>query len=343
MHLLLSRPDRIGDVTLTLPLAGALKTLLPGPVRITFLGASYTRAVVESCEFVDDFLAWNEIQENPVRALRELRADVMLHVLPRRDIAVAALRAGIPRRIGTRNRWFHWFTCTRLLALSRKNSDLHEAQLNLKFLEAFGIHRPFSFPEIHALQGLRPRQELAPEHRALLDPTRLNVLLHPKSKGSTREWPIEKFVALAERLSPEKFQVFVTGSAGETEACRPLTERGLPHVRDVTGRFSLPQFLAFIAAADALVAVGTGPVHLAAALGCQTVGLFPPLRPVHPGRWAPIGPNVQVVLGRETCAGCRPAEPSAPGGCACMEAITPAQVAVHLENGYAALISGGRR
>ena len=334
-HIVISRTDRIGDVVLTLPLAGALKMLLPHPVRITFLGAGYTRAVVACCRHVDDFVAWDEIAHDPVAALKALRADAIFHVFPAKEIALAALRAGIPLRVGTRNRWFHWLTCNRLLALSRRTSDLHESQLNLKFLESFGIQRSFSLDEIYSFQGLRPLRVSLPEEQFWLDPSRFNVILHPKSKGSTREWPLSYFTRLAELLPPERFQVFITGTKSEGNACRALLERNFPHVRDVTGRFSLEQFIEFIAAADGLVAVGTGPVHLAAGLGCFTIGLFPPLQPIHPGRWQPVGPNVQVIVGRETCTGCPPTS-----GCPCMNAITPQHVAAYLEKAYDAQIPG---
>lgn len=338
MHFLISRTDRIGDVMLTLPLAGALKALLPPPVRVTFLGARYTRAVVAGCEHVDDFLAWDDIADAPVPALRALGADVVLHVFPRKEIAVAALRAGIPLRVGTRNRLFHWFTCNRLLALSRKASDLHESQLNLKFLEAFGIQRSFSLGEIHGFYGFRPTERLVEAFQNALDPHRFNLIFHPKSKGSAREWGVENFLHLARLLPPDRFQIFVTGTAEEAPFCRPLLDAGLPHVVDLTGRLSLPQLIALVAVADGLVANSTGPVHLAAALGRFTVGLYPTARPLHPGRWQPVGSRVTVLTGADACAGC-PTE----GGCRCLAAVEPARVAARLENGYADTFSGGGR
>ena len=44
---LISRPDAIGDVVLTLPMAGRLKQLFPG-CRVLLLGRNYTRAVAEA-------------------------------------------------------------------------------------------------------------------------------------------------------------------------------------------------------------------------------------------------------------------------------------------------------
>ena len=37
------------------------------------------------------------------------------------------------------------------------------------------------------------------------------------------------------------------------------------------------------------MASGTGPLHVAAASGINTLGLFPSVRPIHPERWAPLG------------------------------------------------------
>ncbi|MCY7351549.1 MAG: glycosyltransferase family 9 protein [Cytophagaceae bacterium] len=326
MHILLSRTDRIGDVMLTLPLAGALKTRLPHPVRITFLGASYTRDVVACCQYVDDFVAWDETENDLVPALKALRADVILHVFPVKEIAFAALRANIPLRVGTRNRVFHWLTCNRLLALSRKNSDLHESQLNLKFLETFGLENSFDLPEIHSFYGFRPRESLLPGWQNQLDPARCNIIFHPKSKGSAREWRIENFIRLAELLPPETFRIFVTGTAQEAAACGPLLTRGFPHVRDLTGQLSLAQLIAFIDAADGLVANSTGPVHLAAALGKLTIGLYPTARPLHPGRWQPIGPRVRVFSRPGPCAGC-----PATGGCSCINSIRPEAIAEQVQ------------
>jgi ADP-heptose:LPS heptosyltransferase len=51
-----------------------------------------------------------------------------------------------------------------------------------------------------------------------------------------------------------------------------------------------------LAAADGVVAASTGPLHLAALAGTRALGLFSPQRPIHPGRWAPIGPHADVVV-----------------------------------------------
>jgi ADP-heptose:LPS heptosyltransferase len=65
-----------------------------------------------------------------------------------------------------------------------------------------------------------------------------------------------------------------------------------------------------------MVAASTGPLHIAAALNKYAIGLFVPLRPMHPGRWEPIGDHAKAITGRTSCEGC-------PGSndCACMQSI----------------------
>ena len=77
------------------------------------------------------------------------------------------------------------------------------------------------------------------------------------------------------------------------QACPRLFE--LPHITDIVGRYKLADYIAIVEQADCLVASSTGPVHLAAAAGINTIGIFVPVRPHHPGRWRPIGKRVKVL------------------------------------------------
>jgi heptosyltransferase-3 len=68
-----------------------------------------------------------------------------------------------------------------------------------------------------------------------------------------------------------------------------------PEVINLTGKLSLQQFIAFINHCDVLIAASTGPLHIASALGKKAIGLFAPMRPIHPGRWKPIGVNKPII------------------------------------------------
>lgn len=331
---LVSRTDAIGDVVLTLPVAGQLKQQFPG-CRVVLVGRGYTAAVAAACPWVDEFLDVDELWPLPYAAqlaqVRAYRATAIIHVFPNRRLARLARLAGIPVRIGTRNRFFHWLTCNRLVALSRRHSPLHEAQLNLVLLAPIGYAPTPPLAAVAELVRLGPAVELPLGLQELLNARQsgqLNLILHPRSRGSAREWGLANFGQLARQLHAAGHRVFITGTAAEgEELAKWLRENAAFLTADLTGQLALPTLIAFIAATDGLVAGSTGPLHLAAALGRHALGLYPPIRPMHPGRWGPLGPHAEyVVFDRPNCQDCR----TQPAACTCIKAIEVATVAARV-------------
>ncbi len=326
---IISRTDSIGDTVLTLPVAGVLRSLYPSG-RILFLGRSYTEDIVKACTHVDGFLNWDELKQLPsgdaARQLAATGADTIIHVFPQRRIARMAMQARIPKRIGTTNRLYHWLYCTTRVSLSRRNSALHEAQLNLRLLTPLGARDHYTLQEIAGYYGLTRLAPLPDSFAAILSPDKFNLILHPKSRGSAREWGLENFRNLIERLPRDKFKIFLTGTPAEGELLQPLVQE-YPFLTDLTGRLSLTELMSFISRADGLVAASTGPLHLAAALGIHTLGIYPPIRPMHPGRWGPIGKKTQVFVKEKDCEACRQT-----GDCSCMREIRPQQLSDYLQS-----------
>lgn len=302
-NIIVSRTDSIGDVILTLPVAAILKKHFPS-ITIGFMGRSYTRPVIEACKYVDEFIDVEEFLHKKVLVGGEA-PQCILHVFPNWRIAKRATQTGIPLRIGTTNRLYHWFTCNKLVKLSRKKSNLHEAQLNLVLLQSFGINTSFSLQNLAPLFGLEKLLPLPQQFASLIKKEKYNLILHPKSQGSAREWPLEKFFQLIELLDKNKFNIFISGTAKEKERMQWLFEKAGNMVTDITGKMTLTEFMAFINQCDGLVANSTGPVHIAAALGKDALGIYPPIKPVHPGRWAPLGPNAQVFVLDKQCIECK--------------------------------------
>jgi heptosyltransferase III len=369
MRIIISRTDSIGDVVLTLPMAGILKNSFPG-CTIIFLGREYTRPVVELCRYVDEFVSWGPPprpsaggnmpppqpspdedippprpspkkgrEEEEIKLLRDLKADVIIHVFPVKKICRAAWRAGIPMRIATAGRFYTLFTCNKLLHIPRKNSGLHEAQLNLKLLKPLGVDRAFGLEEIWGMYGLESGQgdgQKNYEYRISnieyriegnipgsgeKDNERFTLILHPKSKGSAREWGLENFSKLIDLLPAEKFDIIISGTKEEGALMTGFLEKHRGRVKDLTGKLSLSEFIALIGASDGLVAASTGPLHIAAALGTRAIGLYAPMRPIFPQRWAPLGKNAIYLVLDKTCNDCRKTM-----DCRCIRSITPESV-----------------
>jgi len=296
--IIISRTDSIGDVILTLPMAGYLKKCFP-QAKIVFFGKSYTKAVVDACKYVDEFLNYDEFQnldrEGQTSFLTQVKADVIAHVFPRKDIAHSARKAGIPVRIGTSHRFYHWTTCNKTVNFSRKNSDLHEAQLNFKLLAPLDLKVDLSLNEIVPFLALSVRTELPTAISQLIGSNKTKVILHPKSQGSAVEWGVEHFASLAALLIENGYEVIVTGTAKEKEMIADSTLFKVKGIVDLTAKLSLEELMALIAFCDVLVAASTGPLHIASAMNKKAIGLYSERRPIHPGRWMPIGVNATYL------------------------------------------------
>jgi heptosyltransferase-3 len=297
-HILISRTDAIGDVVLTLPMAGFLKQLYPA-AKVSFLGKTYTGPVIKCCKSIDEFINYDELlkltPQQQSAFLKDKNIDTVVHVFPNKQVATLAKQAGIKTRIGTTNRLFHWFTCNKLVKLSRKRSGLHEAQLNLILLKPLGLTDVQPLPSIISKYNFKARVDRPPGLDALMSKDKFNLILHPKSHGSGVEWGLDKFKALAAALPAERFNIFITGSDKEKALLHPWVKTLPQGVVDTTGKMTLDELIAFIGKAGGLLASGTGPLHLAAASGINTLGLFPSVRPIHPGRWAPLGKKADYL------------------------------------------------
>jgi ADP-heptose:LPS heptosyltransferase len=335
-HILISRTDSIGDVVLTLPLTGLLRKKFPDS-KISFLGMPYTEEIIKSCVHIDQFYDWSKIkvleEHDSVKALKAMQVDTIIHVFPRKEIVKLACKAGVPNRLGTTGRTYNWLYCNMLVPLSRRNSTLHEAQLNIRLAQRVHGYEVPPTKEISQLYGFNVSMSPEDPLHGYFSSDFYNIILHPRSKGSAREWGLTNYAGLAAKLVKNKPQtgsfvegkpcrVFITGTADEGEMLRNegLFENA-GEVIDVTGKFNLHQFIRFISLADAIVAGSTGPLHIAAALGRTAIGLYPPIKPMHPGRWAPIGENASWIVANKECNDCRKT-----GNCTCMKLITIDQV-----------------
>lgn len=297
-RLLVVRTDAVGDTVLSLPVAGDLKASLPG-CHVTWLSTPAVAPLPRLDANVDAVLEWSD--RTPVAPLVPLLeaghfdAAVVLHPKPKgwSPLTAALLRARIPVRVGTGRRWWGLALYTHRVWATRHRAGLHECararEHGRVLLRALGADTGVcDRPALARLAA--PGEELARvkehlERESLGSP----VLLHAGSRGNAADWPLDHVAALADRLHDEGAPVVLSAGLGRTdleEALRALC-RHAP--RFVPSDLPLGRFACWLAAARCVVAGSTGPLHLAAALGTPTVGLFPNVKDCLPQQWAPLG------------------------------------------------------
>jgi len=273
----ISRTDSIGDVIVTLPLCGFIKKHSPNTC-IVFIGRSYTQAIVEACPYVDEFLNFDKHAES------NLKVDACVFAFPDPEVMQWVKAQGVKKRIATGSRIASWKYANDRVFFSRKNSDLHESQLNFYLLRPFGVNAIPSLEEIRTWHILKPQLESPIQ----LEPNKRSVVFHMLSKGSALNWSLQQYQELAALLPAADFNIYITGTEEEGVRIRQGFQFD-EHIIDVSGKLSLPQLIAFISSCDTLVAASTGPLHIASAVGIRAIGLYPSKRPMHPGRWMPLG------------------------------------------------------
>ena len=314
-RILLIRPDKIGDLILTLPMATVIKAALPD-AHVSFLVRDYTASLLALAPDVDETVIYDTDLSlgKTISFLRSAKPDAVFFFGSKFKLTVAAFLARIPFRVG-RAYWWYSFLYNRKIREHRKNAEYNEAEYNVRMLEAIGIKDVETpLPKLDLLK--LPKNPLA-----LSD----YFVLHVTTGGSTTAWSEDHFVLLAASLSSQfKKQIVLTGLSADNEFLFRIASRMKHSSSDVhiLAQDDLLILTSVLRDAKLVVAASTGPGHLAAALGTPTVGLFPAVKTLSKERWGFRGKNVRnieaAMLPNAECPMC--------DHCICTDEITVEQV-----------------
>ncbi len=298
--ILLVRTDGIGDVLLSVPLAGTIKRERPGD-KIWLLTRHYTREIGENHPAIDGVLTTDDENGEPypfmamARMLRSHGFDSAVLLYARFGIALLLRTAGIPTRIGTGYRWFS-FLLTKKVYEHRKSIRKHELEYNLSLLKPLGIDTEcgelvFLVPDSAVRRADGILEEYAIRHGEPF------VVLHPGSGGSALEWPPGKFARLADELIRTcRLRVVITGGPKESRLLERIAGSITEPADIVDRRLTLSELGALLKRASLVISNSTGPLHLAVAVGTEVIGLYPPITLCSPLRWGPYGRKDSVIV-----------------------------------------------
>lgn len=161
------------------------------------------------------------------------------------------------------------------------------------------------------------------------------VVLNPNagSLSLERRWPQASFAEVAQRVNDgTRATTILIGSASEREYTAgvrtAMREEGAPRLLDMSGELTIGELCTLLAGAQAVVSNDSGPMHLSAALGAPTLGLFGPETPM---MYEPIGPQARVLWKPPVCSPCINVHQGKVASCIhtrpeCMVNITPDEV-----------------
>ncbi|MGC8787845.1 MAG: glycosyltransferase family 9 protein, partial [Anaerolineae bacterium] len=199
-----------------------------------------------------------------------------------------------------------------------QNMRMHMSAYLLQPLRSLGVTENVDLPHIMLTEGDRREAEQWWQEHGLAG--RLTVAIHPGSGSAAKNWPAERFAAVARHLRQEQGMQILLVSGPADEAVIAAVERDLGGQSYVLAHeLPLPLLAGLLARCWAYVGNDSGISHLAAAVGTRVVAIF---GPTDAAVWAPRGALVRVVQAAVPCAPCSVERRRDCSRRVCLEAVT---------------------
>ncbi len=289
----------LGDVILTLPAVQAIRKRHPD-AKITYFTLPRSQMPLRGMPTVDEIISYDITGKDKgirgliqvVQCLRRGRFNVAVDLEQRYRLPLLmAFWAGIPHRVGfgVSGQGREWL----LTKTTPYIWTMHETEVFGKVSEL--IDAPI-------IEGSLPHLEFPTDLKSheLVDhifqqAAGQRIVLHigtgPALKG--RQWPVDKFVQLIDGISKQhQSNIILTGTKEDGALSEQITGQSIYKIFNMVGKTTLEQLYGLFEKTDLVVSMDTGPMHLAAASGTPTLGIF---LASYPEKWRPYGPRHRYI------------------------------------------------
>jgi len=313
-NILVIKPSAAGDIITALPILPALREKYGKDVRISWMVAKHLKPLIAGHPLIDDViefdrkryghLLWNprgfgEVM-NFLWRLNRAKYDLVIDLQGLIRTAFFSWVTAADVRIGpAEKREFGWLFYTHRCPAQPWDTHIVDRIATAGNVLGLDMREPKFVLPIREADRRAVRDMLAP---SLADqPT--YVAIAPGGTWSSKRWPVDRMAELARRIRTELHRpVVILGGRDEQQMGRFIVETlGDRYVVDLTGRTTLPQLLAAIDDAAALVTNDSGPMHIAVALGRPVTAIIGPTNPHRTGPWRQLSSVVQAAM---DCAAC---------------------------------------
>lgn len=292
----------LGDTLFARPALQAVRRRYP-TANITALGLPSNESLLARFPELDDIIIcrWRAPWLAPIEllrlgsALRTRSFDLCIEMTP--VGALFSSLAGIPARVGFGFRSLWWLLPDRPPTWRRRHAVHHYVSL-VRQLGATAA-------------GIRPRLPLCDDDRAVarqfltaagIDRDDVVVTVHAGASSRLKRWSPRRFAELIDRLqSRQHVRVVVIGGAGDRRIAASVLRHTASRPVDAVGKLDVVQTAALQEQAALHIGNDSGPLHLAAAVGTATVGLF---GPTNARNYRPLGSDDTVVHRPKACSPC---------------------------------------
>ena len=130
------------------------------------------------------------------------------------------------------------------------------------------------------------------------------IVLNTGGSWKTKRWPEKYFAEITDQLAERGYKTLFVGGPSDTERVRYILHKieNNEMVYDLSGKTSLLELAALLKRARLVISGDTGPIHIAAAVGANTVTIF---GPSDEEKYAPRGKGKNILI-KNIGLSCRP-------------------------------------
>ncbi|HVZ81203.1 MAG TPA: glycosyltransferase family 9 protein [bacterium] len=305
--ILILRPRFLGDLILATGLPELFHKANPD-AKVWFLTEAPYAPLLEGHPRVAGVLALDPSRKNDpfyqiafYRKLRAEKFDLVLDLFGNMRTAFLSFFSGAPVRVGFENRGRSW-AYTHLAPPSSPAFASGRRRVTEAYLDQV---RVLGLPvgNYRTLSGVTEAEKAQVERileRASLKPGEKLAVICPGASWPAKRWPLEKFIELGFWLKKSGVRPLYIFGPKEGD----LAEEFQDHMdKDwlVIDQPNLRGLMAFIEAADVLVANDSGPMHVGPSVGTPTLGIF---GPGEPEIWFPYDAPHRAAYAEVPCSHC---------------------------------------
>jgi heptosyltransferase-1 len=294
-NILIIKPSSLGDIVMALPALSALRKSFPDAKISWFIRPEFAPLLknhphlTETIIFDRKYLGRAWFSPRAMAALLSLiwrlnrsKFDIVIDLQGLFRTASLSWLSGCKKRFGMADAGeLGYIFYTHKVAQDK--GCIHLVDYYLKIVRDAGASKtdvqfllPTDPAAVDVVKRLLETNGISPNSYAVFVPT---------SAQSDKCWPVERFAALADRVSKQfHLSIIATGAASEKDAIERLKNLASVSIANFAGATSLNELVALLNNAKLVVSNDTGPGHIAAALGVPVVLIFGPTNParVHP-------------------------------------------------------------
>ncbi|MBZ0198463.1 MAG: lipopolysaccharide heptosyltransferase family protein [Ignavibacteriaceae bacterium] len=290
LRIIISRPDRIGDVVLSTFMPREIKRTFPNSY-VCMLVKNHTKTLYINNPFVDKLIAVDDFDSSfsLVLEIRKQKFNYSVMLLPTEKVNWVFFAAGIKNRIGVGHKFYQFITNAKSTYRRKYIPLRHEAEYCADSLRKIGIIPQSINPEIYF--SLEERNEIENIKKKYGSGSAYLIGINSTSGGS------------APNLSPSEYRKLVLKLSSIAEVkvlvmdMQPAEElSSLEGIEYPCLNLPLRNAMVQFAALDLLIAPSTGPMHIAAAAKVKTLALFCSTPACSPTLWGPLGNESKIIL-----------------------------------------------